>query len=108
MVSHPSYDPSELSAHSSSAVEKAWTRLLRDDGDPLINRAIAGDLYPPGSTFKLITAAAALESGKYTQDSVLPGPAALKLPGVTTPLPNHDGQPCGPNDKTAGATRSVR
>lgn len=101
MVSHPAYDPGDLSAHSSASVEKAWKRLLSDDGDPLINRAIAGDLYPPGSTFKLITAAAALESGKYTQDSVIPGPATLKLPGVTTPLPNHDGQPCGPNDKTS-------
>ncbi len=100
MVSHPAYDPAELASHDAKAVEKAWLRLLKDDGDPLINRAIAGNLYPPGSTFKLITAAAALETGDYTQDSSVPGPASLRLPGVTKPLPNHDGQPCGPNDKT--------
>lgn len=101
MVSHPTYDPAVLASHDLASVEKAWPRLLHDDGDPLINRSIAGNLYPPGSTFKLITAAAALESGKYTQDSSVPGPASLKLPGVVDPLPNHDGQPCGPNDKTS-------
>ncbi|HRC41398.1 peptidoglycan D,D-transpeptidase FtsI family protein [Nostocoides sp.] len=100
MVSHPSYDPKVLSSHDLGAVESSWVKLLKDDGDPLINRAIAGDLYPPGSIFKLITAAAALESGQYTQDSSVPGPAALELPGVSKPLPNHDGRACGPNDKT--------
>ncbi|CCH74000.1 peptidoglycan D,D-transpeptidase FtsI family protein [Nostocoides australiense] len=100
MVSHPAYDPAELSSHDIGAVEKAWPRLLKDEGDPLINRSIAGDLYPPGSTFKLVTAAAALESGTYTQNSTVPGPATLQLPGVAAPLANHDRAPCGPNDKT--------
>ncbi len=100
MVSHPSYDPNTLTTHDSDLAAKRWTALLKADGDPLINRAIAGNLYPPGSTFKLITAAAALESGDYTKDSVVPGPASLKLPGVTAPLANHDNQPCGPDDKT--------
>lgn len=100
MVSHPSYDPTDLASHDLEAVAENWTRLLEDEADPLINRAIAGILYPPGSTFKLVTAAAALESGAYTQDSTVPGPATLPLPGVEQPLPNHDGQPCGPNDET--------
>ncbi|GAA1791811.1 MAG: penicillin-binding protein 2 [Actinobacteria bacterium] len=100
MVSHPSYDPALLASHNLGAVEKNWLRLLKDEGNPMINRAIAGNLYPPGSTFKLVTAAAALESGDYTQDSRIPGPAALTLPGVEKPLPNHDGQACGANDET--------
>lgn len=100
MVSHPSYDPRLLSGHDPDAVVKAWKSLIADEGNPLINRAIGGNLYPPGSTFKLVTAAAALESGTYTQDSSVPGPAELKLPQTTTPLANHDRQPCGPGDKT--------
>ncbi|MFN8099772.1 MAG: penicillin-binding transpeptidase domain-containing protein [Dermatophilaceae bacterium] len=100
MVSHPAYDPNLLTTHDSQTAGEAWTALLKADGSPLTNRAIAGNLYPPGSTFKLITAAAALESGDYTKDSEVPGPAALELPGVTQPLANHDHQPCGPNAKT--------
>ena len=100
LVSHPAYDPNVLAMHNTEAVGTAWQALLDDPGKPLINRAIAGNLYPPGSTFKLITAAAALETGKYTKDSVLPGPAQLTLPGVTEPLANHDHQACGADDKT--------
>jgi peptidoglycan glycosyltransferase len=100
MVSHPAYDPNVLTLHDSAKLQAAWTKLTTADGYPLINRAISGNLYPPGSTFKLITAAAALESGDYTKDSVIPGPAALDLPGVKDPLANHDHQPCGPDDKT--------
>jgi len=100
MVSHPQYDPSTLSGHNLDSVAKAWKALNADPGRPAVNRAIAGDLYPPGSTFKLITAAAALSSGKYTEDSQIPGPATLVLPQSTVNLPTDDRQPCGPGDKT--------
>lgn len=94
MVSHPSYDPNSLSTHNSEKVSQAWKRLTEDSSRPTVNRAIGGDLYPPGSTFKLITAAAALESGNYNADSRLPGPAELPLPGSTSTLPNASGQAC--------------
>jgi penicillin-binding protein A len=103
MVSHPQYDPSTLAGHDvglGSPVEKAWKKLNNDPGRPAINRAIGGDLYPPGSTFKLVTAAAALSSGKFTEESQIPGPAVLDLPQTSTKLPTDDNQPCGPGDKT--------
>ena len=101
LVSHPAYDPSLLSGHDTKKVQSAWTRLNADKGRPLIDRAIGGDLYPPGSTFKLVTAAAALESGKFTEESQVPGPATLDLPQTTVNLPNDDHLPCGPGNKTS-------
>ena len=100
MVSHPQYDPTTLSSHNLDAVEAAWKALNADPGRPAVNRAIAGDLYPPGSTFKLITAAAALSSGKFTEQSQIPGPATLDLPQSTVNLPTDDHQPCGPGNRT--------
>ncbi len=100
MVSHPQYDPTTLSSHNLDAVAAAWKDLIADPEKPMVNRAIAGDLYPPGSTFKLITAAAALSSGSFTEESLIPGPATLDLPLTTTNLPNDDGRPCGAGNKT--------
>jgi len=101
MVSHPQYDPTRLSSHNLAAVAAAWKQLNEDPQRPMVNRAIAGDLYPPGSTFKLITAAAALSSGKFTEESQIPGPASLDLPQTTANLTNDDHQPCGPGNKTS-------
>jgi peptidoglycan glycosyltransferase len=100
MVSHPQYDPTTLSSHNLNAVEKAWKSLNKDPDRPAVNRTIAGNLYPPGSTFKLVTAAAALSSGKFTEESQIPGPASLDLPLSTTNLPTDDHQPCGPGNTT--------
>ncbi|MGA8977825.1 MAG: penicillin-binding transpeptidase domain-containing protein, partial [Pedococcus sp.] len=99
LVSHPSYDPSVLSSHDTDAVVKAWKDLNADPNRPMVDRAIAGNLYPPGSTFKIVTAAAALESGTFTEESQIPGPAVLKLPQTTASLPNDNRQACGPDDK---------
>ncbi len=96
LVSHPSYDPESLTSHDTNAVQQAWKRLNADPTQPLVNRAISGNLYPPGSTFKLVTAATALESGDYTPDTEIPGPAVLDLPQTTSDLPNDDRAPCGP------------
>ena len=101
MVSHPQYDPTSLSSHNLERVAAAWKALTTDRTRPADNRAIAGNLYPPGSTFKLVTAAAALSSGKFTEQSQIPGPATLDLPGTPTDLPNDDNQPCGPDNKTS-------
>lgn len=103
MVSVPSFDPNELATHDSEAAAAAMEELRADDQRPLINRAIAGDLYPPGSVFKVVTAAAALESGNFDADSTLPGPARLPLPQTTVTLPNASGRSCGSNDQVTFA-----
>ena len=100
MVSSPSYDPAVLASHDLSAVSQAWEALNADPERPLENRAVAGRLYPPGSVFKLVTAAAALESGQFQPDSTLPAPAQLDLPLTEATLPNYDGRPCGPDEQT--------
>ena len=99
MVSRPSYDPNALSSHNLTAVDEAYQALDADPGQPLVNRAIAGDLYPPGSTFKLVTAAAALESGEFTPDTELEGPLSYTLPGTQTQLPNFAGAACDPEGR---------
>ena len=100
MVSTPSYDPNTLATHDGTAASEAWNSLLADDDDPLVNRATSA-LYPPGSTFKLITAAAALESGDYTADTLLAGPQELDLPQTSNTLANDEGTACGPNDQVS-------
>ncbi|MEO7069410.1 MAG: penicillin-binding protein 2 [Nostocoides sp.] len=99
LVSHPAYDPTVLASHNTDATVKAWTQLNADKTQPMVDRVIAGNLYPPGSTFKLVTAAAALSSGTYTPDSVLPGPAVLDLPQTSVGLPNEGHRPCSSTGK---------
>jgi penicillin-binding protein A len=70
MTTFPRYDPNQLSSHNPEAIRRNWERLVKDENGPLLNRA-AGALYPPGSTFKVVTAAAALENG-VTMSEELP------------------------------------
>lgn len=99
MVSHPNYDPTPLVSHDPATEKKAWDALNSDPARPLVNRAIGGNLYPPGSVFKIVTAAAAIEEGDFDEDSSLPGPAVLDLPQTTAGLPNSNGQSCGADDR---------
>ncbi len=94
MVSNPTFDPNALAAHDFGAVGSEAARLEKDPGKPLINRAI-GTTLPPGSTFKLVTAAAAIESGNYDKESLVPGGSQFQLPQSTTTVGNHDGGNCG-------------
>ena len=86
MVTSPTYDPNDIASHDIEAAGKAYDRLASDPQHPLSNRA-AREIYPPGSTFKLVTAAAALADGK-TPDSMVESPDRLKLPGTRVYLPN--------------------
>ncbi|MEU9185967.1 penicillin-binding transpeptidase domain-containing protein [Streptomyces sp. NPDC048484] len=88
LVSTPSYDPEELSG-TDSAVARAWARLNGAADQPMLNRAV-WQTYPPGSTFKVVTAAAALDSGvvrDVDEPTDLPDP--YRLPGSSTRLTNE-------------------
>jgi peptidoglycan glycosyltransferase len=95
MVSKPSYDPNLLAGHDTDAVIDNYYALLDDSAGPLFNRTLAGPLNPPGSTFKLVVTAAALESGQYTADSVFPNPPSLALPQSSSVVINSGGDNCG-------------
>ena len=100
MVSTPSYDPNLLAAHSTSSVLGAYNELSEDPDNPLANRAIAGDQYFPGSVFKVLMTAAALESGDYTAESEFLNPAELPLPLSTKSVKNSGGRLCGGEETT--------
>lgn len=87
LVSTPSYDPNQLASHDVGAARQAWTSLTGDKDRPLANRA-AREIYPPGSTFKVVVAAAALENG-MNPDTMVEAPNTITLPGTNTSLPNQ-------------------
>ena len=93
MVSAPSYDPNLLATHDTAAQGEAWQRLRDDPNSPLTNRAVS-ERYPPGSTFKVITTAAALQSGMTDAEQLTAAPQ-IPLPDSTATLENYGGTPCG-------------
>jgi len=95
LVSTPTYDPNRLASHQTSEVLSAYDELLAAEGDPLINRGISGDLYAPGSVFKLLVAAAALDSGAFDSGDEVPNPPTLTLPLSTAVVSNSGGSTCG-------------
>lgn len=101
MVSKPSYDPNRLASHNTNDVIAAYDELLGDPSHPLINRAISGALYHPGSVFKVLVAAAALDSGIMTPDTMLANPASLQLPQSISVIHNSGGGPCGPGEQVS-------
>ena len=96
MVSIPEYDPNQI--------PKNFAELNRDSSAPLFNRATQSG-YPPGSTMKVVTATAALDSGEFTPDSVLSGRSPQEIDGV--PLSNSGGEQFGEIDMTTALTNSV-
>jgi peptidoglycan glycosyltransferase len=88
LVSYPSYDPNDLATHDLAASTQAWTKLNADPARPMSNRATK-EIYSPGSTFKLVTAAAALDSG-LNPDSLVDA-SAYRLPGSTKVISQNCG-----------------
>ena len=99
MASVPGYDPNAVEN------EQTLNQLHADEvRAPLVNRATQSR-YPPGSTMKVVTAAAALDSGEFTPDSVLNASSPIDVSGV--PLENSGGQSFGEIDMTTALTNSV-
>jgi penicillin-binding protein A len=96
MVSIPEYDP--------NLIPSQIGQLNRDPNQPLLNRTTQ-ELYPPGSTFKVVTATAALDSGKVKPDTVIDGSSPKEISGV--PLENAGGESFGPISFTDALTNSV-
>lgn len=101
MVSSPSYDPNRLASHDASQQTDAWQQFRDDPDSPMENRAIS-ETYPPGSTFKVITTAAALQAGS-TPDTQLTSASRIMLPDSSATLENYAGSSCG-----GGPTVSLR
>jgi peptidoglycan glycosyltransferase len=93
LVSRPSYDPSPLTTHHPPAIETAYHQLLHEGDDPLLDRAI-NQAYPPGSTFKIVTTAAALSTGRYTPQTRIPAPNTLSFRDSNRKLHNFQGETC--------------
>lgn len=88
LASTPSYDPSSFAGRLKKD-EEAWVSLGKDPDKPMLNRALR-ETYPPGSTFKVVTAAAALEHGAVDDiDAPTDTPEPYILPGTRTPMVNH-------------------
>ncbi|MDQ8707677.1 penicillin-binding protein 2 [Streptomyces sp. LHD-70] len=93
LASTPSYDPSTFAGNSEDD-SKAWQRLEKDPDKPTLNRALR-ETYPPGSTFKVVTAAAALEHGLYDDpDEETESPLPWTMPNTNTELKNEGPIPC--------------
>jgi peptidoglycan glycosyltransferase len=99
MVSTPSFDPSRLPSRG------AYEQLTKDtQGRPLVNRATQFG-YAPGSTFKVVTATAAIDTGQFTQQSTLSGRNDLLVSGV--PLGNDNDESYGQITLTEALAKSV-
>ncbi|HJW75737.1 MAG TPA: penicillin-binding transpeptidase domain-containing protein, partial [Thermoleophilia bacterium] len=103
-ASAPSYDPAALSQPDPRAVRRAWKALTRDPGHPLLGRATQG-LYPPGSSFKVVTATAALDSGAYTPESAFDDTGTYHVYGGT--VSNFGGNVFGPHTLAEALTLSI-
>lgn len=95
MWSNPSYDPNALSTHDTGAAQEASELLDAADGNPKLSRAYQ-EVFPPGSTFKIVTATAGVERGGVTPDQPdYPVATDYTAPGRGNPIANFGGSSCG-------------
>ena len=98
LASYPSFNPNKYATFNGNDLIKADNRYRNSPQQPLLNRAI-NETFPPGSTFKIVTASTAFSTGRYTPDSLYYAPTDLSLPGTTNKLINYDNLPCGSGGK---------
>ncbi len=103
MASKPTYDTNLMATHNKADFDASMAELVNIPGINLFGSSAYRQLYAPGSVFKIIDTAAALESGKYNKDSILPNPAEMTFPGMTYALPNYTYGQCYMQDKASFA-----
>lgn len=108
MASLPTYDPNKLASHDLEQVTRDFKTLNDDPTEPLLNRAIQTRL-PPGSTFKVVTASAAIDKGLYTASDLVPGGETYQLPLTHGPtgLIDNEGRSCGANGSKIPFTQAM-
>ena len=94
LASTPSFDPSPLADHDQGVVREAWNTFTSDPDQPMLARAWR-ERYPPGSTFKVVTAAVALDAGVSEPDRAYPELRELDLPLTDRVIRNFGGSTCG-------------
>jgi len=90
LVTYPRFDPNSLVGSDASA---AGAALEADTDEPWRDRSI-DETYPPGSIFKVITAASGLDQGLVSPSTEFDDPVALELPGSDSTIQNFDGETC--------------
>ncbi|HVU72490.1 MAG TPA: penicillin-binding protein 2 [Mycobacteriales bacterium] len=97
LVTLPTYDPNPIASRDGAAAQQAYNALLKQPGNPLLDRATQ-NRYPPGSMFKVITSATALSDG-YTPSTRVDAPATYTPPLTNVAIPNFAGELCGSGGK---------
>jgi peptidoglycan glycosyltransferase len=93
--SNPSFDPNLLASHNVTQSEAAYKLLSAAEGNPMLPKAYR-EIYPPGSTFKVVTGSTGVESGGVTPtEPVYPTVRSITVKGTDRPLRNFDGSLCG-------------
>src|SRR5581483_11509206 len=95
MYSNPSFDPNTLAKHDTQYVQTAFNFINSPASDNVALQRAYREIYPPGSTFKIVTAKSALETGVAAPDTQFPTVSSYEIPGTSTQVSNFDGEVCG-------------
>ena len=102
LASYPSFDPNQLTTFDGTQLNKADKALQTDPSHPLIDNALS-TTFPPGSSFKIVTSATALSTGKVASASTpVYAPTQLTLPDTTNKLINDSGETCNDGSNPTG------
>lgn len=94
MYSNPTYDPNPMAGHGSAEVQQAYQQLTQNPEKPSISRSF-GVRFPPGSTFKIVTAATSIDMGIADAETEFPQAFSFTPPQTDKQIKNFGGGACG-------------